>query len=126
MLRDAIHILTVMTMLLCVAGCEKATPTQTPGKLKPQTPTKQGLTNVPEGGYYSTFVISDARLKVIELAEKLKDDDAAVRIEAASALGKMGSAAKDFIPSLTEALKDKDKDVRYAAQAALKKIQAEK
>lgn len=53
---------------------------------------------------------------------RAKDRNPQVRIEAASALGAIGPAAKPAIPVLTELLKDEDGEVRRAAAKALEKI----
>ena len=42
---------------------------------------------------------------------------------AATALGKIGTFAKDAIPDLQKALQDSDPDVRRAANEALRRIQ---
>jgi HEAT repeat protein len=57
------------------------------------------------------------------LIEALRDPDERVRSSAISALGKLGTAAKDAIPALTKALEDNDPHVRTAAAEALQKIQ---
>jgi HEAT repeat protein len=56
------------------------------------------------------------------LITKLQDPDAAVRLQAAKALEKMGRNAEDAIPALTNALHDADEDVRIVAGRALRKI----
>ena len=57
------------------------------------------------------------------LRNSLRDEDRFVRLEAARALGRIGSPAKSAIPALVGALKDPEADVREAAAEALKKIQ---
>jgi HEAT repeat protein len=59
---------------------------------------------------------------VPHLARVLGDTHADVRLNAASALGKMGAGAKEAVPELTKALMDKDVDVRQRAAQALGKI----
>ena len=56
------------------------------------------------------------------LAAGLKNPRDFVRIEAAMALGDMGKAATDALPSLEAARRDPSAAVRSAAQAAIEKI----
>ncbi len=57
------------------------------------------------------------------LADRLDDEDAAVRAAAAEALGKLGPLSKGAYPPLMHASKsDVDRDVRRAAQSALERI----
>jgi len=56
------------------------------------------------------------------LIDALKDQNEAVRTEAAHALEKIGPEAKTAVPALIEALKDEDKNVRQEAANALGKI----
>src|SRR5262249_49838353 len=49
----------------------------------------------------------------------LKDDDSAVRKEAAEVLERLGDKAKEAVPALVEALKDKNEEVREAVTMAL-------
>ena len=51
-----------------------------------------------------------------------KHQDKRVRVDAVSALGEIGPAAKAAVPALTELLNDNDEDVRRAAASAVKKI----
>jgi hypothetical protein len=53
------------------------------------------------------------------LMENLKDQDAAMRKEAAEIIERLGPAAKALTPALVEALKDKEESVRDAALNAL-------
>jgi HEAT repeat protein len=55
------------------------------------------------------------------LIEVLKDKDASARLAAASALGKLGPAAKDAAPVLTQALKENNLPAHVVAQV-LRKI----
>jgi HEAT repeat protein len=59
---------------------------------------------------------------VPSLVEGLKNEEAAVRVAAAQALGKLGPAARDAVPALTEAEKDEKTEVQQAAKAALERI----
>jgi len=59
---------------------------------------------------------------IAALTEALRDEDPAVRRQAAISLNGLGSAAADAVPALKQALNDKDDDVREAAAEALKKI----
>ena len=60
---------------------------------------------------------------VAALAAALKDSDAFVRRDAATALGKLGADAKEAAPALTtSATKDPNVQVRKAAAAALKQV----
>ena len=52
----------------------------------------------------------------------MKDEDASVRDLAASALGRIGSDARDALPALILALKDEEASVRYSSNLALAKI----
>jgi HEAT repeat protein len=54
--------------------------------------------------------------------EQLKDQDEAVRLQAAKHLGQVGPAAKDAIPALERCLTDTDPDVRRVAAASLGRI----
>jgi HEAT repeat protein len=65
---------------------------------------------------------ADANRAVPALTAALRDENHYVRREAATALGKFGSAAISAVPALTAALKDSEKSVRAAAQTALKRI----
>jgi HEAT repeat protein len=60
-----------------------------------------------------------AKDAVPELIGALNDQDAAVRFDAAIALGKIDPTAKDTVPVLVDALKDRDTSVRRAAAEAL-------
>jgi HEAT repeat protein len=59
---------------------------------------------------------------VTEWAKRLADKDAHVRLQAALALGKYGTAAKDAVGGLSKAIKDANPEVRYAAASALGEI----
>jgi HEAT repeat protein len=56
------------------------------------------------------------------LTSALKDPDAQMRKQAATALGQLGPAAKAAVPALTEAARDGDPGVAQAAAEALKAI----
>lgn len=56
------------------------------------------------------------------LIEVLKDENPVVRECSAKALGAVGLAAMDAVPSLTDLLDDRYQQVKTAARAALKKI----
>ncbi|HEY8505055.1 MAG TPA: HEAT repeat domain-containing protein [Gemmataceae bacterium] len=56
---------------------------------------------------------------VQRLIKDLKSGDAFARFKAASALGRLGAAAKDAVPALEEAARDSDPDVRQVARRAL-------
>jgi chromosome segregation ATPase len=60
--------------------------------------------------------------KVGDYVKALKSKDAAVRKQAAAALGEMGDKAKAAVPALREALVDPDEGVQGAVAAALEKI----
>jgi len=57
-----------------------------------------------------------------DLVRSLKLRDPAARARAATALGRMGPAAKEAVPGLAAALKDRDLSVRAAAAYALGRI----
>ena len=59
---------------------------------------------------------------VSQLVADLKSKDAEARADAAEALGRKGSDAKDAVPDLIAALKDADENVRDAAADALGKM----
>ena len=58
------------------------------------------------------------------MAALLKDSNVGVRIEAAKALGEMGSAAKAALPALTEAQKDTSEQVKNTAKEAIEACKA--
>ncbi len=59
---------------------------------------------------------------LFELIQKLKNETPKVRSDAAVALGKLGSFAKEAVPALTETLKDSDSQVSDNAYKALRII----
>ena len=63
---------------------------------------------------------------VTELIKQLSDDHAAVRMAVASALGEIGAAARQALPSLRDLAEDEDTAVRAAAEAAVLKLSAGK
>jgi hypothetical protein len=70
-------------------------------------------------------VLDTIHASVANLIEDLKDDDAAVRKEAAELLEPLGPKAKPAIAALVEALKDKEEPVRDAVLGALLSIDPE-
>jgi HEAT repeat protein len=62
---------------------------------------------------------------VPDLAECLKDTDADIRREAASALGRVGSDAMKAVPALAIALNDREAMVRRQAAIALELMLAD-
>jgi hypothetical protein len=70
-------------------------------------------------------VLDTIHASVANLIEDLKDDDAAVRKEAAELLEPLGPKAKSAIAALVEALKDKEEPVRDAVLGALLSIDPE-
>jgi HEAT repeat protein len=67
----------------------------------------------------------EAKEAVPALIAALKDQDAGVRWEAATALGEIGLEAKEAVPALIAALKDQNELVRWYAARALKTIKPE-
>ena len=59
---------------------------------------------------------------IVAEIRKLRDADAALRTEAARALGALGKKARGALPALDEALRDQDPDVRRAAAWAIERI----
>ena len=68
---------------------------------------------------------ADAQTVVPALIPALKDQDAFVRRDAATALGRLGRAATDAVPALLPLLRDHHASVRKAAASAIKKIDPE-
>jgi len=61
--------------------------------------------------------------KIESLIKQLaKNPNSDIRIDAASALGRISGPAKDTVPVLAKALYDKNKSVRLTAATALRKI----
>src|SRR5207302_1714056 len=61
----------------------------------------------------------EPRLLLLVLLDGLKEKDAAVRLNALTVLGRMGSGARAAVPDMSKALEDKDEDVRLEAVLAL-------
>jgi vesicle coat complex subunit len=59
------------------------------------------------------------------IAELLQDKDRGLRMSAAFAIGKYGSAAKEAVPLLIKLMDDSDQDLRKRALESLKKIDPE-
>jgi HEAT repeat protein len=62
------------------------------------------------------------KIAIPALIGMLDAKEAAVRRQAARALGELGDQARDAVPSLRKALMDPDEVVRSEATAALKKM----
>lgn len=99
-----------------------------PGQAKVVQPVLQDLMRSSSTTYGVTAAVllwrlepSDAKLREF-VTTKLKDPNSPIRHMAATAIGKCGPAAKEFIPDLTEVLKDADKYVRLKAAEALGKV----
>ncbi len=70
--------------------------------------------------------IDGSEAKAIPLLRAaLKDREWSIRFAAASALGRIGPAAKEALPALWPLLHDEDPIVRDAAREAIKKIELE-
>jgi hypothetical protein len=68
------------------------------------------------------FARADDADRVNDYVKALRDNDAAVRRQAAGALGELGAKAKAAVPALRAAIIDGDAGVRSAAALALEKI----
>ena len=71
------------------------------------------------------IITSCKQFAVPALIKALKDENSAVRWSAASALGSIGTEAKDAVSALIEILKDENSDVRESAASALRRISTE-
>ncbi|MHC4405525.1 MAG: HEAT repeat domain-containing protein [Planctomycetota bacterium] len=70
----------------------------------------------------SEGILNEVRELVPKILKLLEDSDSEVRSSVISALGNMGSAAKDAVPQLTRLLEDQDPQVRGRAAEALKSM----
>jgi len=75
------------------------------------------------GGVVSSLPKIDIKAAVPALIEALNDTDYEVRIWSMAALGSLGPAAKEAIPTLKQATTDKDQGIRGSAKATIVEIE---